>query len=173
MSRATLGLVVASLLLCVAGLAPAAHAAVSVTCVGTSNITFSPGLTLFIQPVQYNLADTYTCTSTDPAITSASGVAGRVLPLSCLSPASLFNSTNGVTITWNNGQTSNAQGTFSVTSAGGTNIVVFQSTISTGLFTGANAVFTWVWPALNPAACLSPQGVSQLAGATTVQITSL
>lgn len=173
MRRATLGLVVASLLLSVAGLAPAAHAAVSVTCVGTSNITFSPGLTLFTQPVVFHLNDVYTCTSTDPTITSASAMAGRVLPLSCLTLANLFNSTNGDTITWSDGQTSNIQGVITVTSAGGTVIVVAEGTIATGQFTGANAVITWTWPALNPIACLSTTGVTQLAGVTTLQITSL
>jgi hypothetical protein len=99
-----------SLLLAVTGLAPAAQAAVSVTCVGTSTVTFSSGLTLFTGAVTFHLGDLYNCTSTDPTITSGSAMAGRVLPLSCLNLANLFNSTHGDTITWSNGQTSTAQG---------------------------------------------------------------
>ncbi len=77
------------------------------------------------------------------------------------------------TITWSDGETSNIQGVITVTSAGGTVIVVAEGTIATGRFTGANAVITWTWPAPNPIACLSAQGVTQLAGVTTLQITSL
>jgi len=173
MSRAALGLVVASLLLSAAGLAPAAHAATSVTCLGTSTITFNPGLTLITKAVAYNLSDTYNCTSTDPAITSGISVRGSVLPLSCLNLASLFSSTNIYTITWNNGQISTADGTFTLSSVGGTIIVIAQGTITSGLFTGATAVLTYVWPAPNPLACLTTQGVTQLTGVTTLQITSL
>lgn len=173
MSRAALVLVVASLLLSVAGFAPAAHAATSVTCLGTSTITFNPGLTLFTQAVAFNVNDAYNCTSTDPAITSASSVRGRALPLSCLNLASVFSSTNIYTITWNNGQTSAADGTFTVTSVGGTIVVVAQGTVTSGLFTGATVVLTYAWPALNPVACLSTSGVTQLTGVTTLQITSL
>ncbi len=173
MSRAALGLVVASLLLSAAGLAPAAHAAVSVTCIGTSTITFNPGLTLLTKPVALQLNDTYNCTSTDPAITSGSSVRGNLLPLSCLNLASLFNSANIYSITWNNGQTSTADGTFTVNSVGGTIIVAAQGTITSGLFTGATAVLTYAWPAPNPLACLTTQGVTQLTGVSTLQITSL
>ncbi|HEV7509557.1 MAG TPA: hypothetical protein VGS07_32080 [Thermoanaerobaculia bacterium] len=173
MSRATFVLVVASLLLSAAGLAPAAQAAVSVTCVGTSTVTFSPGLTLFTGAVAFHLNDNYNCTSSDPTITSGTSVAGRVLPLSCLNLANLFNSTSGDVITWSNGQSSTAQGTFTVTSVGGTMIVVASGTIASGQFTGASVVITWTWPALNPAACLSAPGVTQLTGVTTVQVTSL
>jgi hypothetical protein len=173
MNRATFVLVVLSLLLSAAGLAPAAQAATSVTCVGTSTITFSPGLTLFTQAVAFNVSDLYNCTSTDPAVTSGSSVRGRVLPLSCLNLASVFSSANVYTITWSNGQTSSADGTFTVTSVGGTIIVAAQGTITTGQFTGATAVLTYTWPAPNPLACLNTSGVTQLSGVTTLQITSL
>jgi hypothetical protein len=173
MSRAALGLVVTSLVLSAAGLAPAAQAATSTTCVGTSTITFSPGLTLFTRAVAYNVTDLHNCTSTDPTVTSASSSRGTVLPLSCLNLASVFNSANIYTITWSNGQTSTADGTFTLTSVGGTIIVAAEGTITSGLFTGATAVLTYTWPAPNPLACLSPQGVTQLTGVTTLQITSL
>ena len=173
MNRATFVLVVASLLLSVAGFAPAAQAAVSVTCAGSSTATFSPGLTLFTGAVAFHLNDVYNCTSTDPTITSATAVAANVLPLSCLNLASLFNSSRGDTITWSNGQTSIAQGTFTVTSVGGTMIVIADGTIASGELTGASVVITWTWPAPNPVACLSAPGVTQLTGVTTVQVTSL
>ncbi|HEX4960379.1 MAG TPA: hypothetical protein VF173_06045 [Thermoanaerobaculia bacterium] len=118
-------------------------------------------------------ASAYNCTSTDPAITSGSSVRGRVLPLSCLNLASLFSSTNIYTITWSNGQTSAADGAFTLTSAGGTMIVVAQGTITAGQFTGAAVVLTYTWPAPNPLACLNASGVTQLTGVTTLQITSL
>jgi hypothetical protein len=173
MSRSALVLVVASLLLSVAGIAPAAQAAVSVTCLGTSTISFSPGLTLFTQAVAFNVNDVYNCTSSDPTITSGHSVRGNVLPLSCLNLASLFNSVNRYKITWSNGQTSAADGAFTVTSVGGTIIVTAEGTITSGQFTGATAVVTWTWPEPNPVACLSAPGVTQLAGVTTLQIISL
>jgi hypothetical protein len=173
MSRAALVRVVVLLVLSAAGLAPAAQAAVNVTCVGTSNVSYSPGLTLFTQAVTATLDNVYNCTSTDPTITSGSSLHTRTVPLSCLSPAGLFNSTVGYTITWSNGQTSTAHGIFNVTSVGGTVIVVAEGAITAGQFTGATAVITWTWPAPNPLACLSAQGVANLAGVSTVQITSL
>jgi hypothetical protein len=173
MSRAALGLVVTSLVLSAVGLAPAAQAAVNVTCAGTSNVSYSPGLTLFTQAVTGTLDNLYNCTSTDPSITSGSSLHMRTLPLSCLNPAGLFNSTVGYTITWSNGQTSTASGSFAVTSVGGTVIVVAQGAITAGQFTGATTVITWTWPAPNPLACLSAPGVTNIAGVSTVQITSL
>lgn len=173
MSRTARGLVVASLLLSAAGLAPAAQAATNVTCLGTSTITFNPGLTLLTKAVAYNASDSYNCTSTDPTITSGSNVRQNVLPLSCLTVANLFNSANAFTITWSNSQTSTASGTFTVNSVGGTIVVIAQGTVTAGQFTGATAVITWTWPAPNPLACLSTSGVTQLTGVTTVQITSL
>jgi hypothetical protein len=52
-------------------------------------------------------------------------------------------------------------------------IVTAQGSIASGLFTGANVVITWTWPAPNPVACLSAPGVTQLSGVTTVQVISL
>lgn len=170
MSRSAFVLVVLSLLLSAAGLAPAAQAATSVTCVGSSNISFSPGLTLFTQAVAFHASDLYSCTSTDPAITSGSSVRGNVQPFSCLNVATLFNSTNLYTITWSNGQTSSTHGTFAATSVGGTIILVAEGTITAGLFTGATVVITWTWPAPNPVACLSAPGVTQLTGVTTISL---
>ncbi len=173
MSRAALVRVVALLALSAAGLAPAAQAAVNVTCVGTSNASLSPGLTFFTQAVAATLDNNYNCTSSDPTITSSSSLHMRTLPLSCLNPANLFNSTNGYTITWSNGQTSKTEGIFTVTSVGGTIILVFNATVTAGQFTGATAVITWTWPAPNPVACLSAQGLTSIAGVGTIQITSL
>jgi hypothetical protein len=59
----------------------AAHAASSTTCLGSSVITYSPGLTNTAQTVTYTETDTLTpCLSTNPALTNGGFTGSITLP---------------------------------------------------------------------------------------------
>ncbi|MEV7013561.1 hypothetical protein [Streptosporangium sp. NPDC051022] len=152
--------------------APAAHAAASVTCTGTSHATYSPGLTLTPRNVSSTETSTLSsCTSTDPTLTSGSWFLSATIPGASCNDVEV--SPDGpLTVTWNNGNTSTASLTYVLTITGGILQTVGTGTITAGQFTGATAVFTWVY-AVNPLNCLASGGLTIQDGTLAAQITTL
>ncbi|MGC5014161.1 hypothetical protein ACLQ2R_25645 [Streptosporangium sp. DT93] len=152
--------------------APAAHAAASATCTGSSAISYSPGLTFTPQTVTYSETDTLTsCTSTVSGLTS--GTSGTVFTLpgaSCLAAPSL-NTDPTFTITWNTGQHSVINLTFTDLIVAGTEQVTGTGTVTSGPFTGGNATVVWVYPVLNPLQCLASPGLTSQSGTLIAQLT--
>ncbi|MFC4117339.1 hypothetical protein [Nonomuraea zeae] len=166
----------AALLACVLAAAAialprAAHAASSTTCTGTSHATYSPGLTFTPQTVTGTDASTLSsCTSTDTTLNSGSwNDGGTITDASCndaeIGPGPL-------TVTWNNSQTSTASLTYVLTITGGILQTIGTGTITSGEFTGATAVFTWIY-VVNPLQCLASGGLTAQDGTIAVQIIGL
>ncbi|GCD93209.1 hypothetical protein [Embleya hyalina] len=129
----------------VAVTAPTAHAVASTTCTGTSQLGYSPGLTLTPQTVTVSASDSVpTCTSTDPTITGVimSPYSYPVANAACNSVQ--VDPGNVLVIHWNNAQTS------TVTGLTYTTAVVAGVSVSTGTGTVAAAVVTWLYPLVNP-----------------------
>lgn len=151
-----------------------AHAASSTTCTGTSNVTYSPGLTLTPQTIAVSETDTLTsCTSTDTTLT-----AGYMGPYAFSVPNAGCNylpgvGNDGVRIHWNNGQTSDVPLTIVLTATGGIVQETGTGTVAAGEFTGATVVITWIYPVVNPLQCLLPGGVTAHNGTIVAQITGL
>jgi hypothetical protein len=152
---------------------PPAHAADSTTCTGGSTITYQPGLTYTPRTVTYTETDNFTsCLSTDPTITS--GTAGGSITLdsaSCLAPPGIARDP-AFTITWNTGQQSVVDLTFTDVIIGGTEQVTGTGTVTTGKFQGGNATIIWLYPVLNPLQCATSQGLTTQTGTLTAQITT-
>jgi hypothetical protein len=153
-----------------AGVTPVAQAAlVDVTCAGTDQITYSPGLLLQAQTVHFSETDLYgLCTSSDPAITSGTGVISDDLPASCLTP--LLTGTFSYTLTWNTGQTSQFLLTVANTVAGGVTTSVASGNVTAGEFQGDTVKAVLTYAQLNLLQCLSPPGITNQAGALTLVI---
>lgn len=157
----------------VLGGAGVAHAVSSTTCLGDSSISYSPGLTLTPRTVQYTETDTFSsCVSTDPSLLSGSSTSSVTFTsASCLAPPGVFTDP-AYTITWNNGQHSVIELTFTDVIVGGTEQITGTGPVTSGEFQGGNATIVWLYPVLNPLQCLTSQGVTSQSGPLTAQITT-
>ncbi len=168
-------LVAAPLLACAAvalPAGPAAQAAVgAVTCTGTSPITYSPGLTFTARTITYTETDSFSsCTSSDPALTSGTSVSIATGSFSCLSPLTI-DEDPGYTVTWDNGQSSTFDLTFTDTIVAGVENVTGIGTVTSGEFPGATGTFEWVYTVPNPLLCLTT-GVTSQSGTLVATIVS-
>lgn len=142
------GAVVAAGLLALAG---PANAVSSTTCLGSSTITYAPGLTFTPRTVHHAETDTFSgCVSTDPTLTSGSSFSSIDIDgASCLGLPSIHEDRE-FTITWNNGQHSVIDLTFTDTIAGGIEQVTGTGTVISGQFQGGNATIIWLYTVPNP-----------------------
>ena len=150
--------------------APASAATVDVSCLGSDQIDYAPGLLLATQAVHLTEVDSFSsCTSTDPGLTSGNVSSDETLPLSCAVP--LGTGSGLFTLNWNNRQSSTVDANFTVTATGSIITSVATGTVVGGEFPGstATAVFTYVQP--NVLQCLAPPGVTHQSGVPTLLIT--
>ena len=157
---------------------PAAHAAVgSVTCTGTSHVTYEPGLTLTSQTVIASETDTVpSCTSTDATLTSVitRGTIDYPVPNAACNSVELNPAGGSLTIHWNSGQTSTLTGLVGeLTVTAGVLQNAATGTVTAGEFTGAAATITWIYPLVDPLLCLMPGGLTTQDGSILVQIIGL
>ncbi|GAA2010387.1 hypothetical protein GCM10009839_00330 [Catenulispora yoronensis] len=151
---------------------PAHATASTLTCTGTSHLAYSPGLTFTPQTVTVTETDAYTCTSTDTTITS--GYTSGSFSATGVSCAYVTVAPDRYRVTWNNGQTSRVAFTETeVTVTGGIQQYVGTGTVTSGEFTGATAVFTWVYLPPSPLDCLAPGGLTSQDGTVIADITGL
>jgi hypothetical protein len=150
----------------------AAHAVSSTTCLGSSVITYSPGLTNTAQTVTYTETDILTpCLSSNPALTNGGFTGTVTLPgASCLAIPSLTLDTP-YTITWNNGAPTTVNLSFTDVVAEGIEQVTGTGPVTSGQFQGANATLVWVYTVPDPLQCLASPGVTTQTGTLTAQIT--
>jgi hypothetical protein len=167
---AAVGVVAAANVFVVSGVAQAVS---STTCLGSSSISYSPGLTFTPRTVQYTESDTFSnCVSTDPTLTAGGSASSITFPdASCLAPPGVFEDP-AYTIDWNNGQYSVIDLTFTDLVVGGTEQVTGTGSVISGAFQGGNATIVWLYPVLNPLQCLTSQGVTSQSGPLTAQITA-
>lgn len=144
---------------------------VQLTCLGTNEADFSPGLTLVTRTVNIEAEGAYTgCVSSDPAVTSGTYTASGQGTMSCLAGGHA----GEFTITWNTGEESTIEFTNSVAlRPGGETVVVATGTVISGKFIGARYDGTFTLIHGEPLACLRPQGVRSATGPTTLLFTSL
>jgi len=113
------------------------------------------------------------CISTDPTIT------GTIMhpysyPVTGAACNDVLVMPGPMGVRWNNGQHSFASSlTFELTSTAGIVQETGTGTITSGEFTGDTAVFTWVYPLVNPLLCLVPGGVTGQNGTLIIQITGV
>ena len=148
----------------VAGVAPAHATATTITCTGSSPITYSPGLTFTPATSTYTETDAYSsCVSSDPSLTSGSAYATGTGSFSCLGLPDVITDP-GYVVSWNNGQASTFSLTYTDTIVAGVENVTGVGTVISGYLTGATATFVWVYTLPNALACLSPGGATSQNG---------
>jgi hypothetical protein len=144
----------------------------SVTCTGSSTITYNPGLTFTPRPVHYHETEQYTpCVSSDPTLTAGSSSTDIDIPAgSCLALPSIFEDP-AYTIDWGNGNSSTIDLMFSDAIIGGTEQVTGVGTVTAGQFTGATAVIVWIYPVIDPQQCQTQQGLTTQNGVLSAHLT--
>jgi hypothetical protein len=163
-SRLLLALLLGATALGPAG-SPAYAATITITCTGTSAISYTPGLLFTVRSVAYTETDTFgSCLSTGgPTITSGSASAGATLDGSCLGLPVIVEDP-AYTVHWSDGQSSTFALTFTDTIVAGVENVTGAGTVTSGAFTGATGVFQWVYLVPNPLQCLANPGVTSQSG---------
>lgn len=146
-------------------------ALVDLTCTGTNEAHFSPGLTFTTRTVDIEAEGEYTdCTSSDPAVTSGSYTASGEGEMSCLAGGHA----GEFTIKWNTNEKSTIEFTNNVAvRPGGQTVVVATGTVIHGKFVGDRFDGTFTLFQAEPLACLSKRGVRSATGPTTLLLTSL
>ncbi|MGV9314181.1 hypothetical protein ACWDR0_18670 [Streptomyces sp. NPDC003691] len=156
--------------------APAAPVAASaspalVTCVGSTTVAFSPGLTNTEQTVSVSGQDTANlCVSlTHPQLTSFVAPFSGTATQSC---TSLFAGGSGTeTLHWNNGTTSTWEYTNSFSNVNGTKVGTSTGPITSGTLAGAEVTQTITFPNTDLSACSTPSGLTGLTGLDTWTLT--
>lgn len=155
----------------VAGAAAASAATlVDLTCLGTNDATFSPGLTFTTQTVDIEAEGAYTDCVGDSEVAPGTYTATGEGTMSCLAGGHA----GEFTITWNTGEHSTIAFTNTVAvRPGGEVVVVATGEVLAGKFDGARYDGTFTLFHLDPLACLHPPGVGSASGPTTLVFTSL
>lgn len=167
--RRALPLISAVLLLAAAVVGPAAQpayaASATITCTGSSAITYNPGLLFTVRSVHYTETDSFsTCVSTESGLTAGGATAEATLDGSCLALPLELGHDPAYTVRWNTKQTSTLDLMFSDAIVGGTETVTAVGTVTAGVLAGATATIVWVYPVLNPLQCLANPGITQQNG---------
>lgn len=157
----------------IAGMALPASQALAVgelTCVATSEVTYSPGLRLFTQETNITFDANYTgCVSlTGSTITSGSRSGSFIGPRSCLAlPPS---GSGPLEVNWSNGESSLVDATSQSTDVGGQTVHLITGPIISGAFAGKMFNEQIVQASLNLLYCLIAPGITSQTGTGVVEI---
>lgn len=147
----------------------AGAAVVDLQCTGSQTLSYSPGLTLTPQAVTVSGSGSFSCPlSSDPAISTGSFTVG---PVGATLGCALTGGSGTFAYTWNTGQVSTVSATSVVTANLGVVVVTSTGTVVSGPFAGDTAVFTWTGSSPGLLDCLTPAGVTQYSGPTTLTFT--
>jgi hypothetical protein len=145
---------------------------IDINCSGAVDQTWTPGLKLLPQLVTYSNTTKYTsCTSSDPDITAGGVSFTGTFTNSCLAN---LGATGEFTIEWSDGATStlNLQGA-GINVVGNAQIFTAAGTVTSGRFTGDQAIMVNTYVVTQLAACLTPNGLTQLSGSTSLVLTNV
>jgi hypothetical protein len=145
---------------------------IDVNCSGTVNQTWTPGLKILPRSVTYSNTTEFTsCTSSDPDITAGGISFSGTFTNSCLAN---LGATGEFTVEWSDGTNStlNLQGA-GVNVVGNVQVFTAVGTVTSGKFTGDQAVMVSAYLVTQLAACLTPEGLTQLSGSTSLILTDV
>ncbi|MFD7919810.1 hypothetical protein ACFV3R_11360 [Streptomyces sp. NPDC059740] len=140
-----------------------ASAATVVTCAGTQNISYSPGLTNTPRSVTAQGTNNLgPCVVPNTDITAGTITFGSTGDYSC---QGLLASTQEVNVVhWSDGSTSTLQVTRTATKVNGQLINTFTGSVTSGTFHGASVVWTITNLTLSLLACETQEGLTSLTG---------
>ncbi|GEN09242.1 hypothetical protein SAMN05443572_105496 [Myxococcus fulvus] len=158
------------LVVCALVWAPTSRAeAVLLTCPGTLQATYSPGMTNTPQTIATNVSGTFgPCVGVPLTLLSASLEGGGTGQLSCLAGSTQSMST----LTWNDGTSSTVSVSILVSARPlGEVVVTYSGTVSSGRFAGAAVLMVLVLAQTQVTGCFTAQGVTATAGPVVLTIT--
>lgn len=141
-----------------------------VTCAGTAQQQYSPGLTLNSRPTQLTALNEFSCL-TGPVASGTQAFTATV-NAGCL-PDGTTSYPSTAVFDWNTGTDSIINGTITVTRPVGQTVATMNGTVTSGQFSGyaVTNVVTYVAPDL--VACLGSEGVTSAEGTFTTVLTQL
>lgn len=164
-----------ALFLAFAGLlagAGSAAAVTLVTCAGTQNLQYSPGLTDTPNTVTASGTNHLgPCVVPNTSITSGTITFSATGSYSCQDLLGSSEVTN--VIQWSDGSSSTLQVTRTATKVNGQLINTFTGSVTAGTFQGATVVWTITSVSLALLACQTPQGLTSLTGVDVFSLASV
>lgn len=149
---------------------PAHALSVDLTCTGTLDVTYSPGLTLSPHVTTVTADITADCRSKDPTLTSGTAHATGAGSMSCFSGGG----SGTFTFHWNNGHASTVRWSDIIAvRPDGQTVGVFTGTVTHGQFQGDTYAGEATMFNLDVLGCLSHEGVTHTTGPMIFTLTSL
>jgi hypothetical protein len=141
-----------------------------VTCTGSQHVTYSPGIVLSPErDVTTTVEGSYSCLSSQ--VSGATTYATFTGPESCLAVAEIETLTSS--FTWNDGSTSTATYSTTVTYGVGTTVLTKTGTVTSGRFAGAAFLQVITGPNLGGLlACITETGLTENTETAVLEITS-
>lgn len=157
-----------------AAIAASASATTLLTCTGSYQINYDPGLTYTPQNVNFSATSTYSpCVGSQTVSSGESHASGGPIPsLSCLDLLSGFDA-GQTTVTWNTGETTQYNWTSTSVEVGGNDVTTTVGRVVSGKYNGAHVLRVSVsslGTLLN--ACSSPGGLQTETGTVSLTIAS-
>ncbi|WP_426730589.1 hypothetical protein [Myxococcus faecalis] len=148
---------------------PSRAEAVLLTCPGTLQARYSPGMTNTPQTIATSVSGTFgPCVGTPLTLLSASLQGGGAGQLSCLAGSTQSMST----LTWNDGTTSTVSVSILVSARPlGEVVVTYSGTVSSGRFAGADVLMVLVLAQTQVTGCFTDEGVTATAGPVVLTLT--
>ncbi|MFY1825513.1 hypothetical protein ACN47A_06345 [Myxococcus fulvus] len=151
------------------GASPSRAEAVLLTCPGTLQATYSPGMTNTPRTIATSVSGTFgPCAGVRLTLLSASLSGGGTGQLSCLAGSTQSTST----LTWNDGTTSIVSVSILVSVRPlGEVVVTYSGTVSSGRFQGADVLMVLVLAQTQVTGCFTDEGVTATAGPVVLTLT--
>lgn len=145
---------------------------IDVSCTGTVDQTWSPGLKLLPRLVSYgNTTDYDSCSSSDPNIASGGFTISSQYTNSCLVNTG---ATGPFTVDWNDGSSSTLELTgVGVNAVGNVQVFTAIGSVTSGKFAGDQAVLINSFLSTDFAACATTAGLTALSGSSSLVLTHL
>lgn len=151
--------------------APAHATTALLTCSGSYQTKYEPGLTYTAQPVRFRTSSTYSCMFGGAVTSGSASVKAHLPSASCADLLSSVN-TGTTTVKWNTGETTTYSWSSTAVNVTGTIVTTTVGTVTAGKYLGAQVQRVTSSPSLDVLddACASDYGLRDESGSATLAL---
>jgi hypothetical protein len=151
--------------------APASAGVTLLSCTGSYQTTYDPGLTYTPQTVEFSTTNNYTICLLSPPITSGQSQASGPIPSASCTDLFSGGDSGQTTVTWNTGETTTYNWTALAEEIGGNLVDTETGKVVSGKFTGDLVVRTSVTSiSMIVNSCNTPEGLQDETGTVSILI---